>query len=235
MNTYVTSATSHQLHAHQNHMPASIVKAICEVMKTVDALAKNNRNQFAKYNYVSADDIYAALVRKLADVGLVIIPEENEPVKHIDINGEPHAIFNYRFVLAVGEDTYSSPRLCRSMWIKVTGPQTFGAAESYLQKTFLRGLFKIPTGDHDLDEVAPEAPTRKPAKKAKSPDMPEKASIEVVEAAKAFLDGITERPISPAQQKEYVENFGALASQMPKEHADELRSMLKEANRDPNS
>lgn len=208
-------------------MPKSIAEAIITVQKQVDSIQKKNRNQFAKYDYVSADDLYAFLTHKLAEAGLVILPVERSQVEIIQCNGEDHALFNFGFILCVGEDTFDHADLNRSMFIKVTGPQTFGAAESYLQKSFLRGLFKIPTGDHDLDEVAPEKPA-KAKKPAKAPKLPEKAQLEVIGQARAFLEE-NPAPLGNLEVKIFVEQFGKLAPQLSDENADELRNMLKEA------
>jgi hypothetical protein len=53
----------------------------------------------------------------------------------------------------------------------VTGPQTFGAAESYVRKAFMRGLYMVPTGEKDGDEVAArdDAPTTKGVTRTAAP------------------------------------------------------------------
>jgi hypothetical protein len=50
----------------------------------------------------------------------------------------------------------------RSLAMPITGPQTYGAAQSYVEKQFLRQVFKIPTGEKDADETAQgeDAPSR---------------------------------------------------------------------------
>jgi hypothetical protein len=39
--------------------------------------------------------------------------------------------------------------------LPISGPQAYGAAQSYVEKQFLRQVFKIPTGDKDADDTAP--------------------------------------------------------------------------------
>ncbi len=57
-------------------------------------------------------------------------------------------------MLATSEATWTDKRSRRTLYIQVTGPQTFQAAQSYAEKAYLRSLFKIPTGDMDLDSLA---------------------------------------------------------------------------------
>jgi hypothetical protein len=59
--------------------------------------------------------------------------------------------------------------LRRHIALPMTGPQTYGSAESYVQKRLLRALFMVPTGDKDADDTAPsttDAPTATRARPA---------------------------------------------------------------------
>lgn len=140
-------------------MPDVIVQAISEVMSTVDAVKKTQRNNHGGYDFASTDDIYAALARKLGQVGLVILPlEEKCEIVKTEVNGKTvqwaHLIFT--FVLSCKGETWTHKTARRTLYIQVLGPQTFQAAQSYVEKAFLRSLFKLPTGDLDLDTM-PEA------------------------------------------------------------------------------
>jgi len=142
-------------------IPASIVRAICQVQVTVEAVKKSQRNQHGGYHFASTDDIYAATTRKMGEVGLVPLAlEERAEIKRVEKDGKTvqwmHA--EYSFVLATETDTWTHPNLKRTLYIQVTGPQTFQAAQSYVEKAFLRSLFKLPTGDMDLDSM-PQAET----------------------------------------------------------------------------
>src|SRR5690606_40790208 len=64
----------------------------------------------------------------------------------------------FGFILATEDATWTHDSLKRSLFIQITGPQTHQAAQSYAEKAFLRSLFKIPTGDMDLDSL-PQAET----------------------------------------------------------------------------
>lgn len=147
-------------------IPKSIVKAICEIKRSLEAVAKTGRNGHGGYNFSSTDDIYAALARKMGQVGLVIMPLEEKcevvRIDKTDKDGKPVTVqwlnVEYSFVLATDEDTWSDPRSKRTLFIQITGPQTFQSATSYTEKAYLRSLFKIPSGDMDLDSM-PEGET----------------------------------------------------------------------------
>jgi len=138
-------------------IPTSIVKAICAIQTTLGAVAKTNRNTHGGYNYASADDVYAALARKMGEVGLILIClEDSCEIKRFEgKDGKPvqWAHMEFSFVLATEEATWTDKRSRRTLYIQVTGPQTFQAAQSYVEKAYLRSLFKIPTGDMDLDSM----------------------------------------------------------------------------------
>lgn len=142
-------------------VPASIVRAICQIQTTLGAVSKSNYNQHGAYKFASADDIYAALTRKMGEVGLCIISlEDNCEIKRVEKDGKTQqwAQMEFSFVLATEEATWTDKRAKRTLYIQVTGAQTFQAAQSYAEKAYLRSLFKIPTGDLDLDSM-PQADT----------------------------------------------------------------------------
>lgn len=137
-------------------IPPSIVRAICAVQATVESVRKSGKNAHGGYAFASTDDIYAAITRKLGEVGLVAIAvEQCAEIKRFEKDGKTqqwlHAKFG--FVLATDEATWEHPHLRRTLYIQVNGPQTFQAAQSYAEKSFLRSLFKLPTGDLDLDSM----------------------------------------------------------------------------------
>lgn len=144
--------------AHMQDIHPSIVKAICHVQAGIDAVKKDSKNQHGGYMFASTDSIYAAVMRRMADAGLVLLTLEAEPpkVERVEKDGKVSQWLraSYQFVLATGEATWSHTGLARTLYIQVTGPQTFQAAQSYAEKSFMRSLWKMPTGDMDLDSVA---------------------------------------------------------------------------------
>jgi hypothetical protein len=84
-------------------IPSSIVQAICQIMITVDAVKKSQRNQHGSYNYASTDDIYAATTRKMGEVGLLVMSLEDKcEVKRVEKDGKVSqwAHMQFSFVLA---------------------------------------------------------------------------------------------------------------------------------------
>jgi hypothetical protein len=136
---------------------ASIVKATLKVQAAVTAVAKDTKNQHGGYMFTSTDAIYASLTHKLAECGLMILclEEEKPEIVRVEKDGKTTqwGKFVFSFVLATEEATWADPRSRRSLFIQITGPQTFMAAQSYAEKTYLRSLFKLPTGDMDLDSM----------------------------------------------------------------------------------
>lgn len=132
----------------------SIVAAVCKIMTTVSAVKKSQKNQHGGYMFASTDDIYAAVTHKMGEVGLVIITREDAcEIVRVEKDGKTAqwARITYSFVLATEQGTWADPGARRTLYIQVTGAQTFQAAQSYAEKSFLRSLLKIPTGDMDLD------------------------------------------------------------------------------------
>jgi hypothetical protein len=137
-------------------IPKSIVRAICEIKASLGAVAKTQKNSHGGYMFASTDDIYAALTRKMGQVGLVIMTLEDKcEIVRIEKEGKTvqWAHMEYSFVIATDEDTWTDERAKRSLYIQVTGPQTFQAATSFAEKAYYRSLFKMPTGDVDLDSM----------------------------------------------------------------------------------
>jgi hypothetical protein len=136
-------------------IPGSIVKAICRIMASVEAVKKSQRNQHGGYNYASTDDIYAELTRKMGEAGLAIICLEDEPpkIERVEKDGKTSqwGRFVFSFVLATEDATWSDPRSRRSIFLQITGPQAHMAAQSYCSKSYLRSTFGLATGDMDLD------------------------------------------------------------------------------------
>ncbi len=205
-------------------IPASIVKAICQIQATMGSVHKSNRNAHGGYNYSSADDIYAALTRKMGEVGLCIVSLEDQcEIKRIetkDAKGDTKisqwAHMEFSFVLATEDATWTDKRAKRTLYIQVTGAQTFQAAQSYAEKAYLRSLFKIPTGDLDLDSM-PQADNEDDMVALNRARKPKSSSA-------AKKDGTTEiyneiiRHIQSASTLEFLE-------QIPTMYADEIGTL----------
>lgn len=144
-----------------NQIPKSIVRAICKIQSCIDAVPKTQKNHHAGFMFSSTDDIYAAIARKMGDVGLACFALEREcETVRVEKDGKTVQWLraSYQFILATDEDTWTNDDLKRSVYTQITGPQSFQAAQSYCEKSFYRSLFRLPSGDQDLDSM-PQAET----------------------------------------------------------------------------
>ena len=155
---------------HIQDMPPSIVRAIAEIQRSIESVSRDGNNTHGNYQFASTDAVYAALSRKMGEVGLTILTLEDDPeFKVVDGPKGPQrwCRFKFQFVLATEEGTWTDTMCTRSLYIQILGPQTHMAAQSYAEKSFLRSLFKLPTGDLDLDQLPSDA-TPDTAKKSSS-------------------------------------------------------------------
>ncbi len=142
-------------------IPASIVRAISAIKATVEAVKKSQKNNHGGYMFSSTDDVYAAVARKMGEVGYHLHAlEEKCEIVRIEKEGKTvqwlHAV--YSFLHATETDTWSHPKDRRTIYVQITGPQTFQGAQSFAEKSYIRSLLKLPSGDVDLDSM-PQAET----------------------------------------------------------------------------
>ena len=212
-------------------IPPSIVQAICVVMETMEAVKKSQKNQHGGYMFASTDDIYAAVTAKMGKAGLILLTLEDSPPEFKegkDKDGKTvyRMRVSYAFVLATKDGTWADSRNRRTLVLPYTGPQAAQAAQSYVEKTYLRSLFKIPTGDQDLDAL-PEGfeynPLRFEAKAPPPPPAkPADASLEADRAAVAEMTSLLSPAPLEAQEP-------AVEPAKPQEPAPDMEKALAEA------
>lgn len=143
---------------HPPQMPAEIAKAIIAIKKQVKSLRKDEENKFARFQYASVDAFYEAIGPLMAEAGLFVMTEEastqTDRRETSDDTGRTKTanwlLTNYELTLYHESGIGWGP-IHRSIMVAATGPQAYGAGQSYVEKYFLRGLFKVPTGDTDAD------------------------------------------------------------------------------------
>ena len=148
---------------HVQDMPPSVATAISRIQAGIASVRKDGTNTHGGYKFASTDAVYAMLTHAMGEAGLTMVTLEDEcALKTIEttdkfgnVRTQQWCHFRFSFVLATSEATWTDIRAARSIFLQVLGPQTFLAAQSYVEKTFLRSLFKIPTGDIDLDSLPP--------------------------------------------------------------------------------
>ena len=140
-------------------MPKSVAAGVVAVTRGVNTLHRNERNNFAEYNYVSIDSFYEALGPLMADAGIFDIINE---VRSATDKGFLYC--EYEIFLASAEGEMYGP-IRTNVTVKAQGPQAYASAKSYAEKYFLRQIFKVPTGEkvdadmHDktiLPDVSPQ-------------------------------------------------------------------------------
>ena len=145
-------------------MPPAIAAAIVAVKKQVKQLGADDKNEHGRYNFVSVDKFYERIGKLMAEAGLALLIDETvTDVRASDKSGNPWLFAQYDLTFMHESGALSHP-LHRSIALPISGPQAFGAAQSYIEKQFLRQVFKVPTGERDgdadgtaTDGVAPES------------------------------------------------------------------------------
>lgn len=134
----------------------NIYAALAAAMADVKRLAKESRNVEQKYNFASVDDFLAMTGPICAQHGLIVCMDEDEVVE-FERQGKygPSFWLRIRFVLTVCHVSGEClPPMRRTVEVIRTGAQSFGSAQSYAIKQFLRALLQIPTGDNDDADFA---------------------------------------------------------------------------------
>lgn len=129
----------------------TIYAAIAGAMADVKRLAKDSRNVEQKYSFASVDDFLSMTGPICAAHGLIICLDEDEVVD-FERQGKYGTTFWLRIRFSVTVCHVSGeclPPSRRTVEVIRTGAQSFGSAQSYAIKQFLRALLQIPTGDKD--------------------------------------------------------------------------------------
>lgn len=149
------------------NLPKEMTEAVLAVMKELKSLAKTEKNQHGGYNFAPVDDFYDAVHELLPQNGLLLTSEEIDselfPMENAtyDKNGNVTARkvtvwIKSTWIFKLHHNGVSSEGFKRFVWVPTAGPQTAGIVQSYASKNFMRDLFKIRTGEYELDDMAPD-------------------------------------------------------------------------------
>ena len=134
-------------------MPKSIATAITKITQSLEGLNHDSENKFASYRYVSIDEYYRATRKHLSDNGLIIIPSEEDA--GLSPDGKTlKMVFSFHLAHTSG-DVWDIP-IRRTVYIPYTGAQSCGSAISYAEKFVMRTLFKLPTGENEVETDSPK-------------------------------------------------------------------------------
>lgn len=215
-------------------IPASIAKAIARVMLAVSTIQKDAHNNHGNYDYASVDSVYEGVQKAMAEAGLVIIPME-EKVARLD-DGK-HIEFVFSFLVATETDTWEDPRNRRTCYMQWMGAQTFQGGQSYCEKAFLKGLFKLNTGDAEQEGLV-ATPTAEGAtgKAKKAAPKAAEAFGEKESAAHAtdlihYLDEMKPGAFDAQAQDDFSTKHGADIQRLRPVDADLVRKAFAEAKK----
>lgn len=140
-------------------MPPEIAKAIIAVMAKIKPLEKDaGGSGGVRYKYVSVDQFYELVGRSMAEAGIFLVAFEHS----IDIRTRSSTddrggvrestwlsiVFD---LMIYHESGAEFGPIQRTTQVVASGPQSYASAQSFVEKYFLRALFKIPTGDSEPD------------------------------------------------------------------------------------
>lgn len=190
----------------ESNLTKEMTEAILNVMNEFGSLKKTETNQHGRYNFAPVDDFYDRAARLFPKYGLLITSDEIESelipmtVSSTDkngntIGGKTTIWIKTKWVFNIHHNGVTSRDFTRYVFVPTSGPQTEGIAQSYASKNFLRELFKIRTGEYELDDMPPteHGVPEKQNKKSSVPHDPETG--EVVDT-KAVLDALYNRLVA---------------------------------------
>lgn len=201
-------------------MPSEIAKGIIAVMGKIRQLGYDDKNSQGNYNFASIDKFYAAIGPLMAEAGIFTLLEQRDwkiEYRENEYNKKVGWLTIDYDVTVCHESGACYGPTKRSVVVLAQGPQAFGSAQSYLDKTFMRSLFKIPTGEReDADHNAPGQPPASEDKKAPPASKPknENPTKEAVakdnaeQAAKEAAD--TKRAAGEAEAERMREEYARI-------------------------
>src|SRR5690349_686769 len=126
-------------------LPPKVAKAVSDVMAGIEKLEKGESNQHANYKYAGIES-FLEMVRPLcAKAGLIIIQDE-EAFEFRDTQDKfgktlTWLVMTFSFGLAHSSGETWPHRVRRTGMVQASmGSQSFGAAQSYALKSFLRSI-----------------------------------------------------------------------------------------------
>lgn len=131
--------------------PTAISNSLFEIQSKVKRLVHDSQNNHQHYKYVSVDAYYEFIRPLLNAAGLMIIPNEEDA--GLSPDGKTLKIVFAFTILHKDGDVWDFP-IRRTVYLPYHGAQSCGSALSYADKFIMRTLFKIPTGEYEVEADA---------------------------------------------------------------------------------
>lgn len=205
-------------------MPPEIAAAVVVVMAKAKQLGKDAQNKHGGYAYVSVDKFFESLGPIMAEAGIWLnIEEDSTEIKANDKSGNPWLFVRYELTL-VHKSGAMAPPVHRAIAMPISGPQAYGAAQSYVQKQFLRALFQVPTGDKDADDAPTDGEPPARTTQAAAPLKPAAKSALADDGDRAAAD--SKRSMAEAKYKTIRQQIATAP------HIQALDNVMKDAKDD---
>ena len=149
----------------QEKVDAAIATRVAAAMAEVpDPIPRDSRNQYASYDYASADAVFRAVRPVLAKHGLSVRQQE-QSFELLDREKSTQVKVQYAI-------SFECPEGCgtpdvRTQTDQMKGAQTLQAVATYALKYWLRSRLLLNTGDPDTDAEPKAEPTTQTAAKPK--------------------------------------------------------------------
>lgn len=168
---------------------SAIRKKLIAIMKTTPTLAKTAKNDDG-WNFVPIDAYYETPAKALAEAGLSWTSTELA----VEFFQPNNLLYRFQFDVYDDEGNEWENAMRLTMVHEIEGPQTAGKVVSYMEKTFLRMLLKLVTGEPDADVAR-----KKPAQISKGAAFVEEKGLDV----EALMKAIKAAP-SPEKLQEVI-------------------------------
>lgn len=133
-------------------IPKELAERIAQAKSTVEAVAKNGRNNDQHYNFVKAEDVVETARKALNDAKVVVLPPTLVKEEFSDLSSRAgssgmfvKAWFDFRVVDGETGEGYSTTKLGTAT--DYPGDKAIFKAETGATKYFLSALLSIPMGD----------------------------------------------------------------------------------------
>ena len=148
-----------------------LMAAVCKCMLAIGKIGKEGRNAHANYNFASIDDFLAITSQACGANGIVVLQQEVS-CSTVTVNNRAWVMMEFDFIVCHSSGQ-TLPAVRRSVGVMWSGSQSYGSAQSYALKQFLRSLFQIACGDQDDPDFQEHASANKasqtPIKAQKTP------------------------------------------------------------------
>ena len=136
---------------------SSVTKRVAAAMSEISRIPKNGRNQHARYDYATADDVFATIRPILAKHELSVKHDARKP-EMIRVPGAKEGKDVLFVPIRVWFDGEWPPAEYTHIPLSFPTPQGMQAVITYAVKYWLRARLLLDTGEEDADAQAPEPP-----------------------------------------------------------------------------